>query len=107
MGFPTLNILTDSSMVPIHGVYVTSCTYNGVRYSNITNVGVKPTVGTHNKNIETHIFDFNDDIYGKDIKVEFLKRLRPEIKFESIEALRTQIAQDCEEAKKYHGINIG
>jgi riboflavin kinase/FMN adenylyltransferase len=56
LGFPTLNILTDSSMVtPSHGVYVTSCTYNGVRYNSITNVGVKPTVGTHNKNIETHI----------------------------------------------------
>jgi riboflavin kinase/FMN adenylyltransferase len=108
LGFPTLNILTDSSMVtPSHGVYITNCTYNSVQYKSITNVGVKPTVGAHKKNIETHIFDFNDEIYGKDIKVEFLKRLRPEIKFENIEALRTQIAKDCEDAKKYHGINIG
>ena len=70
----------------------------------MTNVGVKPTVGTYKKNVETHIFNFNKELYGKHIKVEFLKMTRDEVKFNSIEELSAQIARDCEEAKKYHGL---
>lgn len=103
IGFPTLNILIDEAMVtPAHGVYVTCCYYNGTRYQSITNVGIRPTIGDEVKNIETHIFNFSKDIYGKDIKVEFLKKLRPEAKFDSFEALSAQIAQDCKDARDYH-----
>ena len=58
-------------------------TYNGVRYPSVTNVGVKPTIGSYKKNVETHIFDFNKELYGKKIKVEFVKMTRPERKFDS------------------------
>lgn len=103
IGFPTSNIMIDESMAtPPNGVYITYCTYNGVKYPSVTNVGVKPTVGTYAKNIETHIFNFDRELYGKKIKVEFIKRTREEKKFDSIEALSRQIESDCIMAKAYH-----
>ncbi len=103
IGFPTSNIMIDESMAtPPNGVYITYCTYNGVKYPSVTNVGVKPTVGTYAKNIETHIFNFDRELYGKKIKVEFIKRTRGEKKFDSIEALSRQIESDCIMAKAYH-----
>ena len=103
LGFPTSNLIIDESMVtPPNGVYITYCTYNGVRYKSVTNVGVKPTVGKFEKNIETHIFDFDKELYGKRILVEFLLKTRDEERFENIEELKKQIIKDCEEAKAYH-----
>ncbi len=103
IGFPTSNILIDETMVtPAHGVYVTYCNYNGTCYQGVTNVGIKPTIGDNKKNIETHIFNFSTDLYGKQIRVEFLERIRPEIKFSSVNALAQQIEKDCGEAKRYH-----
>ncbi len=61
-----------------------------------------PTVGTYNKNVETHIFNFDRDLYGKKIRVEFIKKTREELKFESVEALSAQIKSDCIAAKAYH-----
>lgn len=103
IGFPTSNLLIDETMVtPAHGVYVTYCIYNGVYYQGVTNVGIKPTIGDNKKNIETHIFNFSSELYGKQIRVEFLERLRPEMKFNSVQELSEQIARDCEKAKLYH-----
>ncbi len=105
IGFPTSNIMIDESMVsPPNGVYVTVCTYNGVRYPSVTNVGVKPTIGAFHKNVETHIFNFDKILYGKQIRVEFLKKTRDEVKFDSVDALAAQIVKDCQEAKAYHGL---
>ncbi len=103
LGFPTSNLIIDESMVsPPNGVYITYCTYNGVRYPSITNVGVKPTVGAFEKNVETHIFDFDRELYGKQIMVEFLLKMREEVKFDSLDELKAQIVRDCEAAKEYH-----
>ncbi|MDD3198960.1 MAG: bifunctional riboflavin kinase/FAD synthetase [Eubacteriales bacterium] len=103
IGFPTSNLLIDEAMVtPSHGVYVTYCKYNGAVYRGITNVGIKPTIGDNKKNIETHIFNFSTELYGKQIRVEFLERLRPEIKFKSVQELSKQIENDCKEAELYH-----
>lgn len=103
LGFPTSNLVIDQGMVtPPNGVYVTFCTYNGVRYPSVTNVGNKPTIGTYNKNVETHIFNFDKELYGKQIKVEFLKKTRDEVKFESVKALSEQIVRDCREAEEFH-----
>jgi riboflavin kinase/FMN adenylyltransferase len=103
IGFPTSNILIDEAMVtPAHGVYVTYCNYNGTCYQGITNVGIKPTIGDNLKNIETHIFNFSKELYGKEIRVEFLERIRPEIKFENVQELALQIDRDCAEAERYH-----
>ena len=103
IGFPTSNIMIDESMAsPSNGVYITYCIYNGVKYPSITNVGVKPTIGTYNKNVETHIFNFDKELYGKNIKVEFVKKTRPEMKFNGVEELSNQIKNDCIMAKAYH-----
>ena len=102
LGFPTSNLVIDEEMVtPPNGVYVTNCIYNGVGYPSVTNVGVKPTVGEYKKNVETHIFDFDKELYGKTISVEFLLKLRDEVKFDSHEDLAEQIVRDCKEARKY------
>lgn len=103
IGFPTSNIIIDEGMVtPANGVYVTFCTYNGIRYKSITNVGFKPTIGDNNYTIETHIFNFNYDIYGKDIKVEFLIKLRDEMKFNNLIELKDQISRDKQRALDFH-----
>ena len=103
IGFPTSNIMIDETMVtPPNGVYVTYCVYNGVHYPSITNVGVKPTIGTYHKNVETHIFNFDKELYGKMIRVEFLQKTRDEQKFESVEALSRQITDDCITARSFH-----
>ncbi|MEA4922563.1 MAG: bifunctional riboflavin kinase/FAD synthetase [Eubacteriaceae bacterium] len=103
IGFPTSNLAIDEEMVtPPNGVYVTYCIYNGRRYQSVTNVGVKPTIGEYKKNVETHIFDFDKELYGKNIRVEFLKKTRPEMKFDSIEDLSAQMTRDCINAKAFH-----
>ena len=103
LGFPTSNLVIDPAMVtPPNGVYVTYCDYNGVRYPSVTNVGVKPTIGHYTKNVETHIFNFDKELYGKQITVEFLKKTRDEVKFDDVRDLSEQIVRDCREAKAFH-----
>ncbi len=103
LGFPTSNLVIDTQMVtPPNGVYITYCDWNGVRYPSVTNVGVKPTIGTYKKNVETHIFDFNKELYGKKIIVEFLRKMRDEVKFDSVDDLSEQIVRDCREARRFH-----
>lgn len=105
IGFPTSNIMIDETMAtPPNGVYITYCTYNGIKYPSVTNVGVKPTVGNYKKNVETHIFNFDKELYGKDIRVEFIKQTRAEKKFDSVEELSRQIKNDCIMAKAYHRV---
>ncbi len=102
IGFPTSNLIIDEDMVsPANGVYITICIYNGVEYPSITNVGVKPTIGINKKNVETHIFGFDNELYGKNIRVEFLIKTRDERKFGTIDELAAQITKDCIAAKAY------
>lgn len=106
IGFPTSNLNIDLSMVsPPNGVYITTCEYGGKTYGSITNVGNKPTIGEFVRNIETHIFNFDKELYGKNIRVNFIKRVRPEFKFDSIDALKKQITEDCIAAKAFHREN--
>lgn len=103
IGFPTSNITVDKNMVtPPNGVYVTICHHNGIDYPSITNVGVKPTIGKYKKNVETHIFNFDSILYNKEIRVEFLEKMRDEVKFENVKELSAQITKDCVSAKSYH-----
>ena len=106
IGFPTANINLDEKRVyPGLGVYITKTTYNNVVYYSITNVGVNPTFGEMRKtSIETNIFDFDDDIYGERIRVEFLKKIRPEIAFSSVNELVSQISKDVCYTREYFGI---
>jgi riboflavin kinase/FMN adenylyltransferase len=99
LGFPTANLDTDWELLPKKGVYVTWAQLNGMRFKSITNVGVRPTFDANRLLIETHIFDFNGDLYGKTIRVEFIERLRDERRFESVQALVAEISRDVERAK--------
>ncbi len=107
IGFPTSNLNIDPGMVsPPNGVYITTCEYNGKVYPSVTNVGNKPTIGKFVRNVETHIFNFDEELYGKVIRVNFIEKIRDEFKFESVDALSKQITSDCITAKAYHRFNL-
>ncbi|MDD7408893.1 MAG: bifunctional riboflavin kinase/FAD synthetase [Anaerovoracaceae bacterium] len=103
IGFPTCNITVDETMItPANGVYFTYCHVDGERCCSVTNVGNKPTIGTYDKNIETNILDFNRDIYGHTVTIEFLKRRRTERKFSGLDELQQEIDRDKAAARDYH-----
>ncbi|QWT53478.1 bifunctional riboflavin kinase/FAD synthetase [Eubacterium sp. MSJ-33] len=96
IGFPTANLIPDEEklLVP-NGVYETSLILDNLRYRGITNVGDNPTVDDDHKiKVETNILDYNGNLYGKYLKIEFIRQIRKEIKFDSIEALKNQIKSD-------------
>lgn len=102
IGFPTANIqLPDFHVVPAFGVYISRSKIDGKWYPSITNVGGKPTVDTDKQSIETHILDFDGDIYGKEIEIEFHHYLRPIEKFSSISELKEQLEKDKSAAAEY------
>lgn len=101
LGFPTANqVFPDGVQLPKFGVYASEVVVCGVRYQAITDLGVKPTVGTDKPLMETHLFGFSGDLYGKEIRVVLKHFLRSEKKFESVGQLKEQIAEDIEERKK-------
>ena len=100
IGFPTANLCTDNELLPPHGVYATTATVMGVVHPSVTNIGVRPTVDQSGRvTIETHIFDFNQDLYGSPLRIGFVQRLRDERAFDSLAALREQIAADSDRAR--------
>lgn len=103
IGIPTINIIPEASkLVPKFGVYVTTIDFDGRIYHGVTNVGTKPSVSDKNiVGIETHILDYNGDLYGKFVRVTFQSFLRPEMKFNSVEELKEQMSKDKMVAKSY------
>ncbi len=99
LGFPTANVSLEGTLEPALGIYAVRAEVGGHRYGGAANYGRRPTFDKKDVLLEVHIFDFNADIYGQQIVVEFLAYLRPEVKFATIEELTVQIAADCEEAK--------
>lgn len=96
IGFPTANLDTDWDILPKVGVYATLAHVDGIVLNSITNVGYRPTFGNNELVIETHIFNFNEDIYKKRIEVEFVDRVRDEQKFNGPQALVEQIKKDVD-----------
>lgn len=98
IGFRTANIIYPPELIDLpFGVYSALVNHNGRQYKGIANFGIRPTVSdTCTCSLETHILDFDKDIYGDEISVEFLKMIRPEKKFSSVEELKNQICQDIE-----------
>ena len=99
---PTANIeVSPEKLVPKNGVYATLAVLHGVKYPAVTNIGIRPTFTPDKEraNIETHILDFNEDIYGKELKLEFIMRLRDEKKFASVDELLKQIGEDIKKAE--------
>ena len=100
IGFPTANLdMEREDLIPKMGVYVCQVISDGICYGGVLNIGVNPTFEENRLVAETHIFDFNQDIYGKPIKVNLLRFLRSEKKFSGIDELSAQIAKDVTEAK--------
>lgn len=104
IGFPTANmqLYEPLKLVPGDGVYAVKTEVLGESYVGICNIGTRPTVGMGNaRTIETHILHFNEDIYGLDIKIEFLSRIRDERKFSSLDELKIQLERDREFADSF------
>jgi riboflavin kinase/FMN adenylyltransferase len=105
IGFPTANIRPDYNykLIPGDGVYAVKVLIDNKEFTGMLNIGIRPTVnkGNENKSIEVHIFDFNEDIYGKKISLMFYRRIRNELKFKSIEELKNQLTIDMRHIKGY------
>lgn len=102
LGMPTTNLIPGTrKLLPPNGVYVSRTVIDGKAYPGITNIGYKPTIGENFRGVETHMFDFDEDLYGKEIQVQLLSYKRPEQKFDSLEALKRQVQADIACGKEY------
>ena len=102
IGFPTANLRVDDpdKLIPADGVYAVWVTFDGKTYMGMLNIGVRPTIDNGpNRTIEVNILHFHSDIYDKFIRLTFVKRTRPELKFSSIDELITQLHKDAEETE--------
>jgi riboflavin kinase/FMN adenylyltransferase len=102
IGFPTANLSAHNEQFPPNGVYFAEAKLDGIIYPGVVNLGYRPTVvtGRSERILEIHFFDFERDIYGKDLELRFIRYLRPEKKFESVEALVRQIDLDVKLARE-------
>lgn len=99
IGFPTANIRNcDGKPLPLFGVYLTRVKLGERTFFGVTNVGTNPTFGENDISVETHIFDFCEDIYGEYIQVKFLQFIREQKRFSSVDELKMQIDSDCKTA---------
>jgi riboflavin kinase / FMN adenylyltransferase len=109
LGFPTANLCSENELIPPRGVYATTAQVETVVYPSVTNVGFRPTfdddqggtggAGEGQLTVETHLFDFDEALYGRRLRLGFVQRLRDERRFDSVDALRAQIAADCDRAR--------
>ena len=103
IGFPTANmqLYEPLKLVPANGVYAVWADVLGKRYKGVCNIGTRPTVSLGGaRTIETHILDFDQDIYGLDLRIEFCARLRDERRFDSLDQLKHQLEADCKKASE-------
>jgi len=102
LNYATANVKPEGFVIPATGVYVTTTSVDGKPLRSVTNVGHRPTVaGDPDVTIESHIVDFDRDVYGQKIQIQFLHKLRGEVKFESLDALRLQIGKDYSRTLEY------
>jgi riboflavin kinase/FMN adenylyltransferase len=101
IGFPTANVaVTADRALPAFGVYATWAYVGAERFASVTNIGRRPTFDGEHPSVETHIFDFNRDVYDHQLRIELVARLRPEQKFGGLEELKAQISRDTDEARQ-------
>jgi riboflavin kinase/FMN adenylyltransferase len=100
LGFPTANLLSRSEVVPADGIYATFVEFGGRRFPSVTSIGLNPTFGEGPRTIETHILGFDENAYGRRLRLFFVDRIRGEKKFESVELLVAQIRQDIVDADR-------
>lgn len=102
LGLPTVNQFFGDRLVPAHGIYYTKTEIDGKTYLSVTNIGVRPTVEqTDRVNAETHILDFDGDLYGKTVAVRFYKKGRDEAEFSDVATLKAAVENDCAAARRY------
>ena len=101
IGFPTANVLPDPALaVPARGVYAGHVCVGKDEYPACINIGVAPTFERQESRVEAHVLDFDGDLYGREIDVSFLERIREEKRFSGVEELKAQISRDAEEARR-------
>ena len=100
LGFPTANINLQDELAPKNGVYAVWVEVDGNRQMGVANIGYSPTFDDHVFTVEVHLLDFDGDLYGKQIRVSFVNRIRGEIKFDSLDALSAKIRDDIRVGKK-------
>ncbi len=100
LGFPTANVLLKRRVSPLSGVFAVMVKTNNGEFKGVANIGARPTINGIRQQLEVHIFDFDENVYGQCIEVVVKKKLRPVIRFDSLEALTAQIRQDSEQAKQ-------
>ena len=99
LGFPTANIVPEQGQaLPADGVYAVRVHVDDRTYHAVANIGLRPTFGSEERLLETHLLGFNGDLYGQEIEIEFIDRLRDEIRFPGAEELKSQMARDAERA---------
>lgn len=100
LGFPTANLdIKPQQALPENGIYATIAQVEGGHFPSATNVGIRPTFGTGEEMVETHLLNYKGNLYGKDMRVEFVQKLRDEQRFSSSEELKTQIEKDIREVE--------
>lgn len=102
LGYPTANLRTDdiSSVLPAQGVYIARVKHNENWYHAMVNIGIRPTLDMDHVTIEAHLFNFNKDIYGQEIRIAFLDRIRDEMRFNSLAELKVQLDMDAKLSKR-------
>lgn len=100
LGFPTANINLQDELCPKTGVYAVTVECLSGKYAGVANIGYSPTFDDHVFTVEAHLLDFNENIYGKKIRVNFIQRIRDEIRFEKISELAQQIRRDIDQARR-------
>jgi len=100
LGFPTANLdIKPQQALPGNGIYATITQVDGKQFPSATNIGIRPTFGEGEKTVETHLLNYKGDLYGKDIRLEFVQKLRDEQRFPSSEELKVQIEKDVREVE--------
>jgi len=100
LGYPTANVALTDFQIPQFGIYAVRSTVESERHDGVASLGIRPTFGQTEVKLEVHLFDFAGDLYGREMRVEFHAFIRPEAKFDGVEALKAKIAEDCAEAKR-------
>lgn len=100
LGFPTANLQTSNEQLPAYGIYATVAVVDGVVHPAVTSVGIRPTIGDNRVMVETYLLDASLDLYGKSMRVAFVRWLREERKYASLQALAAQIGEDCLAARQ-------
>lgn len=107
LGFPTANLLTDKELIPAHGVYAVKVKVNDRIYDGACNIGDNPTFGDETCAIEVFLFDFDGDLYGKELRLYFVERLRGEMKFPDVASLAQAIGDDIRRCREIlRGVSI-